>query len=236
VLSVACHHDTEAPVAPSSTAKTPVATKLVAQSGSDLQVGQVGLPLNQPVIVQVLDAGNAPMAGVTVQWSVTGGGGSIDNATSTTDSNGNAVVYWTMGTVAGGDALQATVGTGLSLTVNATAHAGPVTQLLKLGGDEQTIPEGGTSAPFVVRAVDKYGNGVAGVTIDWTPTAGAMSANETVTNASGMAQVTLTADPAQETFEVVAAAGDGIAVTFTAATAVPPTDSAFVTAHESAPR
>jgi hypothetical protein len=44
-----------------------------------------------------------------------------------------------------------------------------------------------------------------------------MSSSETVTDASGKAQVTRSADPTTDTYAIVAETGDGIAVTFLAA-------------------
>ena len=61
--------------------------------------------------------------------------------------------------------------------------------------------------PLIVHIADAAGNPVAGVTVTWTTTGGALSAASTTTDASGNTQVTLTAGAAAATYTVTATAG-----------------------------
>ncbi|MBV8519403.1 MAG: autotransporter domain-containing protein [Acidobacteria bacterium] len=65
------------------------AASLTIVSGNN-QSGRLGQPLAQPLVVQVNDAAGAPVAGATVQWSVTRGAAQLDPATSTTNAEGRA--------------------------------------------------------------------------------------------------------------------------------------------------
>lgn len=72
----------------------PVALTLEA---GDSQTGYAGQLLTDSLVVKVADASGAGMAGVTVQWRVLTGGGSLSASSSTTDSAGLASVGWTLG-------------------------------------------------------------------------------------------------------------------------------------------
>jgi hypothetical protein len=90
----------------------------VAVNGGDNQGAMIStaLPI-APSIVLRDNAGN-PLSGVSVTFAVTGGGGSITGATTTTNASGIATVgSWTLGSSAGPNDLTATV-TGSSITGN----------------------------------------------------------------------------------------------------------------------
>jgi adhesin/invasin len=206
VALAACHKDS--PAAPT------LPTKIAPTPGSNAQVGTVGQQLAAPVTVQVLDANGNPMSGVTITWTILAGGGSLDASTSTTDASGNALVHWTLGTVAGADSLQALVGGAVWVDVGATAQPGAVASLQKVSGDQQNVPDGSTSAPIVVEALDQYGNVVPNATITWMDeNGGALSTTSTTTDSSGKATVTLATDQAPETYTIVAEDGS-VQVTF----------------------
>ncbi|MFI5244058.1 MAG: Ig-like domain-containing protein [Gemmatimonadales bacterium] len=208
VVAVACHKD--------SPASPPTPARVTPTQGSDAQIGMVGQRLPLPVTVRVLNASGSPVRGVTVAWTILAGGGSLDVGTSTTDSTGDALVNWTLGTVTRLDSLQASVGSSLSVVVVATAQAGAVASLKKVSGDQQTLPRGTTSAPFIVQAFDQYGNVVSNAAITWSAqNGGLLSAAQTMTDSSGRTAVTLTTDPAPATYTIVAQAGS-LRVTFVA--------------------
>jgi len=182
----------------------PVAARIVNMTSAVQLVGPVASTV-PGVSVQVLDANGAPVGGVTVTWTAFDGG-SVSNATATTNGQGMATVAWTFGTIAEADSLQASVGTDLSTYIVGTAQAGPVTQLVVVSGDQQTIAEG-ASASLVVKAVDQYGNAVSGVAIAWTDQGGGLlSSATTLTDDTGQATVMLTADLSPEQYVVVAQA------------------------------
>jgi hypothetical protein len=208
VVAAACHKDS--PVSP------PTPARLAPTQGSNAQLGTVGQRLPLPVTVRVLSASGSPVRGVTVTFTILAGGGSLDVGTSTTDSTGDALVNWTLGTVARLDSLQASVGTSLSVVVVATAQAGAVASLQKVSGDQQILPRGTTSAPFIVQAFDQYSNVIPNAAITWSDqNGGFLSATQTMTDSDGKAAVTLTTDPAPATYAIVAQAGS-LNVTFVA--------------------
>jgi hypothetical protein len=79
----------------------PVVCNSIAVHGGDKQGGVVGHALPNPLQVLVTDASGKPLSNVTVRWEVTGGGGSLSSATSTTDGEGIATTNWTYGQSAG---------------------------------------------------------------------------------------------------------------------------------------
>jgi len=206
----ACKNST--PTAPSA-APTPVATRLVLLTPAEQLSGIAGAPLGANAAVQVQDAKGAPLGGATVTWTAFDGS-SVASATSTTDEQGIATIAWTLGTTAGVDSLQASVGSNITAYLVSAVQAGPVSQLVEVSGDQQMVAEGSSSSPLVVKAVDQFGNAVSGVTVTWLDeNGGALNAATTVTDANGIAQVTLTADPTAEQYVIVAQT-DVASVTF----------------------
>jgi hypothetical protein len=65
--------------------------------GGDEQDGQEDTPLADELIVRVLDQDRRPMSGVSIVWSVTAGGGSIEALAPTTGGDGRARAIWTLG-------------------------------------------------------------------------------------------------------------------------------------------
>jgi hypothetical protein len=73
----------------------------------------VGYAVNIPPAVRVVDAGGQPLAGVTVNFAVTAGGGSVTGAVKVTGTDGIARVdKWTLGPSPGTNTLAATVAGG----------------------------------------------------------------------------------------------------------------------------
>jgi subtilisin family serine protease len=160
--------------------------------GGDIQSGTVGQPLGEALVVRVTNARGAGLAAVTVTWTVTAGAGSVSHASSRTDADGEASVMWTVGTSAGAgvNALTATVGALPGVTFTATGTAGPPAALAAPSGGGQTAPAGTVlSSPLGVRVVDSHGNGVAGVTVQWSIArgGGSLSAPSSVSGPDGSA-------------------------------------------------
>jgi adhesin/invasin len=195
---------------------TLVGTNITVSTASNGQVGVVGQPLPQPIVVHVSDQNGASLANAPVRWTVLFGGGSVSSPTSLTDANGDASVTWTMGPTVGVDSLQASIATGASVIITATATAGPLATINKTSGDNQTVLAGTTSAPMVVTLVDPSGNPIVGATVTWTTTStGTLSATSTTTDANGQTQVTLATGAVPATATVTAASGTATPVTFT---------------------
>jgi adhesin/invasin len=183
------------PVTFSSTSRIQGATQ-IALSAGNAQTDTIGATLVTAYAVVLRDEtnANAPVAGVTVNWSAAGGG-SVSAPTSVTNGGGIATVNRILGTTAGAQTAQARV-TGLNgnpVSFTATATAGNATAIEKTAGD------GGTAVinsmvTYTVTARDRGNNPKAGVVIDWATTGGGgtISPAQSTTGTNGQASSTRT--------------------------------------------
>lgn len=102
---------------------TATASRLEKVSG-DPQTGRVGTVLGARLVVKVTSAAGAPVQGVAITWTVTGGG-SVSESSTQTGANGQASVTRTLGGTAGQQATVATAGSlaGSPVTFAHTATA-----------------------------------------------------------------------------------------------------------------
>jgi hypothetical protein len=169
------------------------------QAGGDTQTGGASSVLANPLRVRVRDRLNMPVAGQTVNFVVTSGGGSLSLATTTTDANGIAAVTFTLGPALGGNSVVASF-PGTSLTaVTFTAQGVPLTSAslsVVSGGYQAAIL--GTAVPLAptVAVRGAAGNPIPGVTVTFSVRAGGGTVGPggatsvtVVTNASGQASV-----------------------------------------------
>jgi hypothetical protein len=92
------------------------AVAFAALSG-DQQQGTANNALPQRIVVK-LTKGGQPSAGLTINWAVAGGVGSITPATATTDANGESAATWTLGAVTAAQTASASVaGTSMPAVV-----------------------------------------------------------------------------------------------------------------------
>jgi hypothetical protein len=199
------------------------ATNLVMVSGNG-QTGTVGQNLSNPFVVKVTDIRGNPVPGVTVSYTVTGGGGSIP-ASAITNASGLASVTATLGTLAGNNTYSASV-TGLAgspQNFSATGLAAAAHTLVQISGNNQT----GTVAqalaqPFVVQVNDQYGNPVSNVTVTFAEKTGggSIAPPSGTTNAAGQTSATgtlgIVAGNSNNTFTATSAGLTGSPQTFTA--------------------
>lgn len=78
-----------------------VAVPTIAKVSGDNQTSLPGSTLANPLVVQVKDSAGNPQSGVTVNFTVTSGGGSVSPNSAVTDSNGLASTSFTLGSVVG---------------------------------------------------------------------------------------------------------------------------------------
>ncbi|MGI8498700.1 MAG: Ig-like domain-containing protein [Gemmatimonadaceae bacterium] len=185
-----------------------VATSLRKVSG-DLQMGAAGSDLTNPLVVQVKDQSGQPMAGVTVTWAVTAGGGSVSRSSTVTDATGVAQVTWTLGSSLGSGAVTA-IAAGLPpVTFTATQTAGGIAAIAVVSGDNQSAVAGtALAAPLVAKVTDGGGNPVSGATVTFVSSNGGSFGSATATtNAAGQAQTIFTAGTGAGTTLVTATAG-----------------------------
>lgn len=162
--------------------------ELVSGNG---QVGVAGRALPAPLVVEAKDGGGHPLAGVTLQFAVSQGGGQVDPATGTTDANGRVAVAYTLGSTVG-TAQQVTVsasGSALTATFSATATSTPVAMNPSAGSGQSARAGVAVAVSPAVRVVDNSDQPVAGVTIRFQVTrgGGAISGDVKVTGANGVA-------------------------------------------------
>src|SRR5205807_2221790 len=193
----------------------------MAKSSGDNLTGQVATRLQTPHVVLVSDPNGNPVTGVTVTWAAASGGGSVDPATSTTDANGHAQTFRTLGILIGTQTTTATAtiaGKDTTVTFSISATAAGASQMTPAGGDGQTGTVGTTlPTQLSVRVADQFNNPVAGVTVTWTPATGSGSVNPTTSTSdgSGIAATTWTLGTAAGT-QTVQATGAGSPVPFSA--------------------
>jgi adhesin/invasin len=175
----------------------PAAINILQGNGAS---GRVGEALAEPLIVEVLDGVDRPVAGATVVVELTGAVAEPD--TLTTDQLGKGSAEITLGGEVGEEsgavrviAPESPVEVEASFTVIAVASS--ANGLASLSGDGQTGPVGTALAdPLVVEVTDAFGNPIEGVTITWTAQGGgSVSAPSTVTDGQGLASVTRTLGP-----------------------------------------
>src|SRR5205807_2092802 len=197
----------------------------MAKSSGDNLTGQVATRLQTPHVVLVSDANGNPVAGVTVAWAAGSGGGSVDPATSTTDANGHAQTFRTLGILIGTQTTTATAtiaGKDTTVTFSISATAAGASQMTRAGGDGQTGTVG-TALPtqLSVRVTDQFNNPVAQVAVAFAvaPGNGTITGASQTTNASGVATVggwTLSATAGPNTLTATSGSLSGSPVTFTA--------------------
>ncbi len=217
-------------VAFSATA-TATPAKLLLSAG-DGQTAEVNSVVAQAPTVQVLTATDLPVEGAVVTFTVTQGGGSVSNGSTSgnavqvsADASGMAALAsWTLGTTAGTGNQQLTASASgvTSVTITASATAGAATAWSKLSGDAQSA-EVGTALPnpLVVEVVDAFGNGVSGVSVSFTASEGSIGTASATTNSSGQAQTSWTLGSTVGA-QTVTASSDGLSdLTFAATGAAP---------------
>lgn len=113
------------PAGPPAPPAPPVATSIVISAGNQ-QTAAAQTAVATPPAVIVRDAQNRPMAGVSVQFTVTEGGGTVEGPTQTTDAAGEArVSRWVLGP-SGNQRLAAAVSTLAPAVFSATVEPSTV--------------------------------------------------------------------------------------------------------------
>lgn len=167
-----------------------VATALTATS-TTTQAAAVGAAVPEAPAVRVTDQRGAAMSGVAVTFTVAGGGGTVANATATTDASGIASAgAWTLGTAAGANTVTASHG-GLSpVQFAATAQPRVPTAVTAVSATTQAALAFTLVAEApAVRVTDQTGAPMQGITVTFSIAAGGgtLATTTAVTNAQGVA-------------------------------------------------
>ncbi len=197
--------------------RTPDPARLVAVAPMEFS-GVVGGELSPGPAVRVEDQDGNPLAGIAVVFETPGSHSGIPVLTTVESSSSGIAQLGTLklGTQAGTQTMTARVQGLSSLAFRAIASAGPAVELVPLYGSNQTGPSG-YELQLAVRALDSFGNPVAGVGVVFavqtgagsiTPplattgvhgavtavwTLGAVGANSVTASAPSLAEVTFTA-------------------------------------------
>ena len=151
-----------------------------------------GLVSSAPSVI-VRDARGNPATNVAVSFAITAGGGQLTGATQNTNSQGIATVTsWRLGTTPVMNTVTASVSGLTPVTFNSTPVGGTPSLIEKSAGDNQSAAVNRPVAiPPQVRVVDAAGNGVSGVTVNFTVGSGGGAAivSTAVTGLDGRASV-----------------------------------------------
>lgn len=190
-----------------------------------------GFPVDSFPVTFTLETSQGSQAGVAASPD----GPFLSQVTVLTDGSGLARAFTRLGTLTGEHSVAASVTTGQgaggsseTVTFTATATASTrATDLIAISGQTQTVVidtinerdtedfRGTDPNPFVLRAVDEFGNPVQGVTISWfvSDGAGTIASATTTTNANGIT-TNLLIEPSVGRNAVVAVAAGVDPVTF----------------------
>lgn len=171
------------PVA-ANTRVTPLAERLIGKSGEELP---------DSVAIRVTDSTGRVLPDVPVRWTLVDGG-TLDSASSRTDSLGVASARWFLAKKTGSQRLRVQVGVAAGLgispvTLTASALAGAAASVSATTGDKQKAPAGTELAKAIVlRVVDANGSGVGGASLTLSPSGGMLSDTLLTTDSTGVAR------------------------------------------------
>ena len=187
--------------------------ELLSMSGNG-QEGMVGESLPSPLVVEVRDGSGSPISGVTVEWAVTAGDGSMNVSNSNTDGSGRAEVLWTLGTVSGLNQATAVVSGLTPVSFSATGNPGAAS-LVTVSPDVMSVSVE-ESAQLGAAAWDAHGNPVT-TSVSWASTAPSVvtvdAAGVATGEAPGTATIEAAAGDAKGIAEVIVATGTPASLT-----------------------
>lgn len=197
--AAACSSDASTSSGPDSTGSTATSFNVAVDSVNADRTVLAGSASRVSVVVTF---DGKPAYGVPVSWKPTAGSGRVADTLTASDSLGVATTTWMINDTAKVNTLEAIVGTSTA-TLQATGIAGPASALVKVSADSIAVVAGAT-ALLTVRVTDRVGNPIAGVPVDWTATAGSLSAATSTSGSSGAANATFTTPSAAGTSLVTA--------------------------------
>ncbi len=138
------------------------------------QTDTVGTDLPNPLVALIKNSEGQTIAGQTVTFKVTSGGGTVFAGTATSDTSGYVRERWTLGTIAGEQKVEVRAvdssGTAVVFaTFGATAVAGAPQAIIVVSGNGQTAQQS-QPLPLPIKAIvkDKYDNPTPGVSVVFT--------------------------------------------------------------------
>jgi M6 family metalloprotease-like protein/uncharacterized repeat protein (TIGR01451 family) len=185
----------------------------VDATGGTPQSTPVGAAFSQALQATVRDSSGNLMSGVTVTFAAppTGASATLSSTSAVTNASGVASVTATANSTPGSYSVTATVG-ALSASFSLTNTAASPASVTAAGGTPQAALLGAAFLlPLQTTVRDAAGNPLSGVTVTFSaPTTGAsatLSSPTAITNASGIASITATANNTPGAYTVTAAVG-----------------------------
>ena len=175
----------------------------VSAASGDSQQILVGNRASAPLVAVVKNSSGSPLAGITLNWSVTSGGGSLSSVSTTTDANGQAQTTYLSGAVA--DTVKVTASTGdrsHAFTLELLADTIPVLSALQGNGSAALV---GYPLTVIARATDRFGNPIKGVAVNWSASGGTLQTTTATTDSVGKASNVITVGPNAGNYTVTAA-------------------------------
>lgn len=151
--------------------------------------GTAGTTLTDPLVITVVDEFGNPRTGDQVTWTVGSASGSVSEASTLVDQDGNAQVTWTLDQAAGLNSLTvALAGTSFSTTLEVIGEPGPAVQPTGTGSGQTGVVDQALATPLSVTVADQFGNPISGETVVFSTADGGSFAPATVvTGADGVA-------------------------------------------------
>lgn len=180
----------------------PTVPASVAAASGDSQTVLVGNRSSAPLVAVVKNSSGAPLPNVTVNWSVTSGGGSLSDVTTTTDANGQAQTTYRSGAIA--DTVKVTASTGErshAFTIDLAADTVAILSALQGNGSAALV---GYPLTIIAKAADRFGNVIPGVAVNWSSTGGTLLATTATTDSIGRATNVITVGPNAGNYTVTA--------------------------------
>ena len=195
------------------TATAPVLT--LTSTGGNNQTGGTGTTLPTALTVEATSGGN-PVAGVSVNFSDGGAGGTFGTPTAITDSNGMASTTYTLPATAQTITISATSSgyTSASFTETATP---PVLTLSPSAGNNQSGGTGSTLPTALTVTATSNGNPVQGVSVTFSDggAGGIFGTPTAITGSNGTASTTYTLPATAQTVTITASSSGYTSATFT---------------------
>ena len=93
--------------------------------GGSGQSAETGAPVGELLTIKTVNFVGDPVGGVSVEWFVVNGGGTVSKGETETDANGISQVSWVLGPIVGTQTVQAVATlSGSPVSFNATARSG----------------------------------------------------------------------------------------------------------------
>lgn len=162
-------------------------------SAGNAQVGTAGAALAESLAVIVKDQAGAPLAGVTVAFTIPSGGGSVSPASRQTSAAGIAKTLRTLGPNAGTQTTNAIAGALPAAAFSSVAQiSGAVNIANATTGPLTDTVDAVKAESLTVLVTDQNATPVQGVTVAWAATGGSVSSASVPTGATGLSKVRFT--------------------------------------------